>query len=301
MRLPLRRSALSAALLACLSAAALLLAAPGQGAAAERAPAPRAFGAQELAAASAAVRAADVPGTAWAVDRASGRVRVTAGPEVPASALAALRREAGDLAPALALERAAAPLRPFVSGGERVYSPGGQCTAGFNTVSGSAAYLLTAGHCTTGLPTWYTDPALTIPIGPSVGSSFPGNDFGLIRYTNPAVPHPGTVVCNGREVDITGWRNATVGMTIWIATPTGCRSGTVTGVNFTVNYGGGQIVSGLTRTNACAEPGDSGAPAFSAPYAIGLVSGGSGNCSVGGTTYLQPVGEALAAYGLTLL
>ena len=31
-----------------------------------------------------------------------------------------------------------------------------------------------------------------------------------------------------------------------------------------------------------------------------MTSGGSGNCSSGGTTYFQPVNEILSAYGLTL-
>ncbi len=32
-----------------------------------------------------------------------------------------------------------------------------------------------------------------------------------------------------------------------------------------------------------------------------MTSGGSGNCSSGGTTYFQPVNEILSAYGLTLV
>ena len=34
--------------------------------------------------------------------------------------------------------------------------------------------------------------------------------------------------------------------------------------------------------------------------ALGLTSGGSGNCSFGGTTYFQPVTEALSAYGVNV-
>ncbi|GAB2886470.1 hypothetical protein GCM10022245_22320 [Streptomyces mayteni] len=49
--------------------------------------------------------AADVPGTAWAVDDASGTVRVTADETVSAAELAAIRRAAGPLADALAIER----------------------------------------------------------------------------------------------------------------------------------------------------------------------------------------------------
>jgi hypothetical protein len=60
-------------------------------------------------------------------------------------------------------------------------------------------------------------------------------------------------------------------------------------------------VTGLTRTTACAEPGDSGGPYVSGQQAQGLTSGGSGNCSVGGTTFFQPLQPVLAAFGLTLV
>jgi streptogrisin C len=39
---------------------------------------------------------------------------------------------------------------------------------------------------------------------------------------------------------------------------------------------------------------------MSGTQAQGVTSGGSGNCSSGGTTYFQPVGEILSTYGLTL-
>ncbi|MET7875295.1 serine protease, partial [Streptomyces cyaneofuscatus] len=35
--------------------------------------------------------------------------------------------------------------------------------------------------------------------------------------------------------------------------------------------------------------------------ALGLTSGGSGNCRTGGTTFYQPITEALSAYGATVL
>jgi hypothetical protein len=74
----------------------------------------------------------------------------------------------------------------------------------------------------------------------------------------------------------------------------------VTGVNQTVRYVGGGTVRGLVRTNVCAEPGDSGGPFFSGTTALGLTSGGSGNCRYGGTTFFQPVTEALRRYGVAV-
>jgi streptogrisin B len=54
----------------------------------------------------------------------------------------------------------------------------------------------------------------------------------------------------------------------------------------------------MIQTTVCAEPGDSGGPLYGGTVAYGLTSGGSGNCSSGGTTFFQPVTEALSAYGV---
>src|SRR5690606_29573673 len=60
-------------------------------------------------------------------------------------------------------------------------------------------------------------------------------------------------------------------------------------------------VTGLIQTNVCAEPGDSGGSMFTRDgLAIGLTSGGSGDCTNGGETFFQPVTTALAAVGATL-
>jgi streptogrisin B len=80
----------------------------------------------------------------------------------------------------------------------------------------------------------------------------------------------------------------------------GTHSGTVTGLNVTVHYAGGGRVSGMIRTNVCAEPGDSGGPLYDGTKALGITSGGSGDCRTGGTTFYQPVPEAASNYGVTV-
>ena len=77
------------------------------------------------------------------------------------------------------------------------------------------------------------------------------------------------------------------------------HSGTVTGINATVVYSQGSV-SGLIKTNVCAEGGDSGGPLFTGNVALGLTSGGSGNCTVGGETFFQPVTEPLSVYGASI-
>ncbi|MGW1932451.1 carbohydrate-binding protein, partial [Streptomyces sp. NPDC001919] len=80
---------------------------------------------------------------------------------------------------------------------------------------------------------------------------------------------------------------------------TGWHCGTVQQHNTSVTYPEGTI-SGVTRTTVCAEPGDSGGSYISGSQAQGVTSGGSGNCSSGGTTFFQPLNPLLQNYGLTL-
>ncbi|RSN99220.1 serine protease [Streptomyces sp. WAC 05379] len=244
-----------------------------------------------------AVAALGMDGTAWTVDERSGKLRVLADSTVSDTELAQLRRTADRFDGGLTLERLDGRLRTLLSGGDGIYAGGRRCTAGVNVQSGSTYYFITAGHCTEGLPTWYTGAALDTAVGPTTGSSFPGNDFGVVRYANPAVPHPGTI----GTVDVTGTASAYVGQRVCTrGATTGVRCGVVTALNATVNYGGGDIVSGLIQTNICAEPGDSGGPLYAGDKVIGILSGGSGNCTTGGTSYYQPIQEALSAYGLSV-
>lgn len=255
------------------------------------------YSANQLSAASDAVLGADVAGTAWNVDPVTKKVVVTADSTVSAAEIQQIKDSAGANAGALRIERTSGKFSKLLSGGDAIYAPGWRCSLGFNVRSGSTYYFLTAGHCTDGNPPWYTNSSNSTSIGPTVGSSFPTNDYGLVRYDNTSVAHAGTV----GNVDITSAANATVGMSVTRrGSTTGIHSGTVSALNATVNYGNGDIVYGMIKTNVCAEPGDSGGPLYSGSRAIGLTSGGSGNCSSGGTTFFQPVTEALSAYGVSV-
>ncbi|GAA2808685.1 S1 family peptidase [Streptomyces showdoensis] len=256
------------------------------------------FSATQLTAAGDAVLAADVAGTAWRVDPATKTVVVTADSTVSQADIARIKRQAGTNAGALRIERTAGKFNKLISGGDAIYASSWRCSLGFN-VKDSAGnyYFLTAGHCTDGAGTWWSNSSKTTVLGTTAGSSFPTNDYGIVRYTNTSVTKSGTV----GSVDITSAANATVGMSVTRrGSTTGTHGGTVTGLNATVNYGGGDIVYGMIQTNVCAEPGDSGGPLYSGSRAIGLTSGGSGDCSSGGTTFFQPVTEALSAYGVSV-
>ncbi|OEU98457.1 MULTISPECIES: S1 family peptidase [Streptomyces] len=288
-----RRNRLIAVASGMVAAGALIVPAT----AAAEAPSPHTFTASQLGSASDAVRAADVAGTAWHVDKKSDKVVVAVDSRVSDADIARIRHSAGKNAGAVEIEHVKGTFKKYLSGGDAIYSGSYRCSLGFNVRSGSTYYFLTAGHCTEGGGDWYTNSSHSTRIGPTVGSSFPGNDYGIVRYDNTSISHPGTV---GGQ-DITSAGTPSVGQTVTRrGSTTGTHSGQVTGLNATVNYGGGDIVYGLIRTTVCAEPGDSGGPLYRGSTALGLTSGGSGNCSSGGTTFFQPVTEALNAYGVNV-
>ncbi|MEV7286412.1 S1 family peptidase [Streptomyces sp. NPDC093252] len=256
------------------------------------------FSANQLRSAGDAVLKADVPGTAWAVDSKTNRVLLTVDSTVSEAELAEIRQQAGANAGALTVKRTPGTFSKLIQGGDAIYATSWRCSLGFNVQNSSGTqFFLTAGHCTDGATTWYSNSARTAVIGSTTGSSFPVNDYGIVQYSG-TVARPGTA--NG--VDIT--RAATPGVgtsVIRDGSTTGTHTGTVTALNATVNYGGGDIVYGMIQTNVCAEPGDSGGSLYgSNGTAYGLTSGGSGNCTSGGTTFYQPVTEALSAYGVSV-
>ena len=111
---------------------------------------------------------------------------------------------------------------------------------------------------------------------------------------------------SGSDVTVSGAANAFTGMGVCRSgSTTGWHCGSVTATNQTVCYSQGCVYQ-MIRTNVCAEPGDSGGSLVTNPgsgtrvSAVGMTSGGSGNCSSGGTTFFQPVTEPLSVYGLTL-
>ncbi|OCC12497.1 S1 family peptidase [Streptomyces sp. PTY087I2] len=273
-------------------AAAAALALP---AAATAQPAPKTFSATELNQTAASVRTADVGGTAWYVDTASGKVVVTADSTVSKAEIAKLRSEAGVNADALVVKRTPGKFSKLIAGGEAITTGGARCSLGFNVQdSAGTKFALTAGHCTNIGSSW--------SIGTTAGSSFPGDDYGIIRHSDPGAADGRVYLYNGSYQEIDGAADATVGQSVQRSgSTTGLHGGTVTGLNATVNYGADGIVSGLIQTNVCAEPGDSGGALFSGSTALGLTSGGSGNCSSGGTTFYQPVTEALSVYGVSII
>ncbi|MFI9829898.1 MAG: trypsin-like serine protease [Streptomyces sp.] len=254
------------------------------------------FSTAQLKSANNSVLKADIPGTAWAVDSKTNRVVVTVDSTVSKAEIAKIKRQAGANAGALTIKKTAGKFQKLISGGDAIYASSWRCSLGFNVQDNSGNYyFLTAGHCTDGAGTWWSNSSHTTTLGSTAGSSFPTNDYGIVRYTNTSVTKSGAV---GSQ-DIASAATPSVGTTVYRrGSTTGTHSGRVTALNATVNYGSGDIVYGMIQTTVCAEPGDSGGPLYGGSVAYGLTSGGSGNCTSGGTTFFQPVTEALSAYGV---
>jgi streptogrisin C len=169
-----------------------------------------------------------------------------------------------------------------------------RCSIGF-AVSGG---FVSAGHCGSAGDSVTSGGQ---SMGTFEGSSVPGNDYSYVTTTSDWTPTPNVNHYGGSDVVVSGSTEAAVGASVCRSgSTTGWHCGTVQAKDQTVNYQEGSV-SGLTRTNACAEPGDSGGSWVSGTQAQGVTSGGSGDCTSGGETYFQPVGEILSVYGVSLI
>jgi streptogrisin D len=238
------------------------------------------------------------PNTAWGIDPATGQLLVTvssAAPVAGAARLLALTRRLGDV---VRVEHTDQPFTEqdlrdpqdatTVYGGDQISDGHVLCSAGFNVVKDNQPYVITAGHCTASMTDWQG-------IGPAVVSEFPETDYGLIR--NDSATGPGDVdLYNGKVAPIRSVGKATVGLAVCASGyNTKVTCGKVTAIGQTVDYGDGNVVRGLIRTDVHTDHGDSGGSLFDGTAGIGLVSGGDGRID-----YFQPLATAVAAYNLKL-
>jgi streptogrisin D len=228
------------------------------------------------------------PDTAWGPTADGDHELLTISTAAPADGVRRLLAIAGQFAGQVRVRHTASRLTEQVLGGDAITDGQIVCSAGFNVIKGDQSFLLTAGHCTQGLPYWQD-------IGPSVASDFPGVDFGLVR--DDSWDGPGAVDrYDGSSIPITGVGTAAVGEHVCASgQATGMTCGAVTALNQTVDFDDGNVVHGLIETNVHTDHGDSGGPLFDGAVGLGTVSGGDGQ-----TDYFQPLAPELAAYGVTM-
>ncbi|MEV6910874.1 S1 family peptidase [Amycolatopsis sp. NPDC051071] len=247
---------------------------------------------------SAQSRPAPAAVSGWRTDPRGGSVVVTLRPGAHGADVDDFLARARKIGPVtVATAPKAEPFSAGTVGGDPYYINGNtRCSIGFSVHGG----FVSAGHCGgngSSVVGWDGS-----AMGNFAGSSFPGNDYSFIRigngwWTAPVVLGWGTV----SDALVRGSWVAPVGTSV-------CRSGstthwhcgTVLGHNETVNYAQGAVHQ-MTRTDVCAEPGDSGGSFITGDQAQGVTSGGWGNCGSGGETWFQPVNEILQNYGLSLV
>ncbi|WP_164416345.1 S1 family peptidase [Streptomyces salinarius] len=246
---------------------------------------------------------ASIPGTSWAIDPRTNKILVTADSTVTGDRWDRLESTVEGLGDGMAtVRKSAGTFKTFASGGDAVFGGGARCSLGFNVTAGDGSpAFLTAGHCGVAADQW-SDAQGGRPIATVDQAVFPGQgDFALVTYDDPATDAPSEVNLGDQTLPISRAAEATVGQEVFrMGSTTGLADGQVVGLDATVNYPEG-TVTGLIQTDVCAEPGDSGGSLFTRDgLAIGLTSGGSGDCTVGGETFFQPVTTALEAVGATL-
>ncbi|MFD5148883.1 carbohydrate-binding protein [Streptomyces sp. NPDC058401] len=218
----------------------------------------------------------------------------------PGAAADLLAATGTDAALVTVVRTAEAP-RPLydLRGGDAYYMNGsGRCSVGFPITKGTVNGFATAGHC--GRAGTTTSGFNQVAQGSFQASIFPGNDMAWVAANANWTSTPYVKGSGGANVQVTGSVLQPVGASVCRSgSTTGWHCGTVQQHNTSVTYPEGTI-SGVTRTTVCAEPGDSGGSYISGSQAQGVTSGGSGNCSSGGTTFFQPLNPILSTYGLTL-
>jgi hypothetical protein len=240
-------------------------------------------------------------GTAWGIDARASQIVVTVDSTVKGAQLASVKSTVRALGSAARLESVAGTFHTDISGGDAIYGSKYRCSLGFDVRSGTSPNytysFLTAGHCGKAEPSWWTSANHSTFLGNTTSATFPGKDYAIVKYAASFTGYTGKV---GSQ-DITTAANAFVGEHVWRrGSTTQIHDGYVTALNVTVHYLGGGTVRGLIQTTVCAEPGDSGGPLYASSLALGLTSGGSGDCKKGGTTFFQPVTAALSAYHVSI-
>jgi streptogrisin C len=238
--------------------------------------------------------------TSWRVDEKSNSVVVEVNKNTRDAATDQWLATAKSISGAVQVAEVTESPTPLydLRGGDAIYMGGGRCSLGFSVQGG----FVTAGHC--GTAGTAVSGYNRVAAGTFAASVFPGNDYSWVRTNSNWTPRPWVNRYNGTNVIVKGSSEAAVGAQVCRSgSTTGWHCGTIQAKNQTVNYAQGSV-RGLTRTNACAEPGDSGGSWVAGSgfgQAQGVTSGGSGNCTSGGTTFFQPVNPILSRYSLRLV
>ncbi len=135
------------------------------------------------------------------IDPVDNKVVVTLDPTVDAAEQAHVEAALASAGDAARIEHTDEAFTPLVAGGEAIYTGSSRCSLGFNVRNAANQnFFLTAGHC--------TNIGVQLVRAPQPGpdrlarsaSSFPGNDYGIVRYPAGAAAPTGDVsLYNGAQ------------------------------------------------------------------------------------------------------
>ncbi|MFF8643996.1 S1 family peptidase [Streptomyces sp. NPDC015345] len=267
---------------------------------------------------AAAVRRTPAGITDWSVDLAADKVTVKVNSDrgAPAKAFLAKAAKYGSAVRIVRGGERLAPQAAIAPGSKMtINDTSGWCSVGYGARDRSGKqYLVTAGHCVADLPTLrYGGVAFAKGTATRFAVGTRSVDMGVasINSGHSITTRVGTWG-QASDVAVSGSRRAASGATI-------CKSGATTGwtcgaigsYNVSVTYvdqngGPDTVVTGLATSSVCTEGGDSGGAYISGNQAQGMTSGGpirqecTGGVNSRGSSYFQPLDDALSYYGLTL-
>ncbi|WP_445276320.1 S1 family peptidase [Streptomyces drozdowiczii] len=254
----------------------------------------------------------------WSVDLASDKVTVKVNNDRGAAAKAFLAKAAGYGA-AVEIVRGEDQLeaKAAIYPGSKMTlnNTTGWCSVGYGAHDSSGKqYLVSAGHCVVNTLRYDgTAFAQGYHTRYKLGSNSVDMGIATVNSGHSIVTAVGTWNQGStKTVAVKGSSRAAVGAAICKSgATTGWTCGSITSYNNTVTYvdlngGPDTVITGLGASSVCVEGGDSGGAYISGNQAQGMTSGGPTNqqCTGGvnsrGSSYFQPLGDALQYYGLTL-
>ncbi|MET9931385.1 MULTISPECIES: S1 family peptidase [unclassified Streptomyces] len=257
---------------------------------------------------------------AWSVDLASDKVTVKVNDDRGAAAKAFLAKAAqhGTAVRIVRGQKELAPQAAIYPGSKMtINNTTGWCSVGYGARDSSGyQYLVTAGHCVANLPTLrYDGTAFAKGYKTRYALGTRSVDMGIatVNSGHSITTAVGTWGQGSTStVAVKGSSRASSGASICKSgATTGWTCGTIGSYNNTVTYkdlngGPDTVITGLATSSVCTEGGDSGGAYISGNQAQGMTSGGpigqecTGGVNSRGSSYFQPLDDALRYYGLTL-
>ncbi|MEI7029380.1 S1 family peptidase [Streptomyces pratensis] len=263
-----------------------------------------------------AVRSAPAGVSAWSVDLASDTVTVEVNGASDAATRAFLKaaKSNGD-AVRVVEGRTKLETQAVVPPGSRMTFDGYLCSVGYGATDRSGnQVLVTAGHCVEDLPALsYNGSRFATATHTRFALGARSVDMGIAAVdSDDSIGLDVTTYGKAGAVPVRGSKRAPSGAAL-------CKSGQTTGwtcgkvgsYNVSVTYtdqngGPDTVVTGLASSSVCTQGGDSGGAYISGDQAQGMTSGGpsgqrcGGGVNARGSSYFQPLDDALAYYGLRL-